>query len=106
VKFLLDHDVPDDLSYLLERLGHDVTLLRKAIPCDSSDEAVLQFAHERGCLLLTCNRDDFLHLAGKGPHHGIVIVIRRRTRADERAALFRLLERAGEIGLRNNVNFA
>ena len=25
--FLLDHDVPEDLSYLLEQLGHDVTLL-------------------------------------------------------------------------------
>ena len=106
MKFLLDHDVPDDLSYLLEQLGHDVTLLRKALPGDSSDEAVLQFASERGCLLLTCNRDDFLNLATTRPHHGIVIVIRRRTRADERAALFRLLERAGETGLRNNVNFA
>jgi predicted nuclease of predicted toxin-antitoxin system len=106
VKFLLDHDVPDDLSYLLEQLGHDVTLLRKALPGDSSDEAVLQFAGECGCLLLTCNRDDFLNLATTRPHHGIVIVIRRRTRADERAALFRLLERAGETGLRNNVNFA
>ena len=63
MKFLLDHDVPDDLSYLLELLGHHVTLLRRALPGDSSDEAVLQFAHERGCVLLTCNRDDFLHLA-------------------------------------------
>ena len=106
MKFLLDQDVPDDLSYLLDQLGHDVTLLRKALPGDSSDEAVLQFAHEHDCVLLTCNRDDFLHLATTNPHHGIVIVIRRRTRADERAALFRLLERAGETGLRNNVNFA
>jgi len=32
VKFLLDHDVPDDLSYLLDELGHDVTLLRKPFP--------------------------------------------------------------------------
>jgi len=106
VKFLLDHDVPDDLSYLLEELNHDVTLLRKALPGDSSDEAVFTFAHERGCVILTCNRNDFLHLATARAHHGIVIVIRRRTRADERAALFRLLERAGETGLRNNVNFA
>jgi predicted nuclease of predicted toxin-antitoxin system len=106
VKFLLDHDVPDDLSYLLEELNHEVTLLRKALPGNSSDEAVLQFAHERGYVLLTCNRNDFLHLATARPHHGIVIIIRRRTRADERAALFRLLERAGETGLRNNVNFA
>ena len=106
MKFLLDHDVPDDLSYLLEELNHEVTLLRKALPGNSSDEAVLQFAHERGCLLVTCNRDDFLHLSRTNPHHGIVIDIRRRTRADERAALFRLLERAGENGLRNNVNFS
>ena len=30
MKFLLDHEVPDGLSYLLEQLGHDVTLLRKS----------------------------------------------------------------------------
>jgi predicted nuclease of predicted toxin-antitoxin system len=106
VRFLLDHDVPDDLSYLLEELGHDVMLLRKALPGDSSDRAVLRFAHDADCILLTCNRDDFLHLAATNAHHGVVIVIRRRTRGDERAALLRLLERAGEAGLRNNVNFA
>ena len=106
MRFLLDHDVPEDLSYLLEQLGHHVTLLRKALPEDAEDEAVLQFAHECGSVLLTCNRGDFLHLAAKKPHHGIVIIIRRRTRAAERAALFRLLERAGETGLQNNVNFA
>ena len=60
----------------------------------------------QGQLLLTCNRDDFLELAATQPHHGIIIVIRRRTRAEERAALFRLLERAGQTGLQNNVNFA
>jgi predicted nuclease of predicted toxin-antitoxin system len=107
VKFLLDHDIPDDLSYLLEQLGHEITLLRKALPGDSSDESVLQFAHERGCVLLTCNRDDdFLRLAATKSHHGIVIVIRRRTRGEERTALFRLLERAGETGLLGNINFA
>ncbi len=105
MKFLLDHDVPDDLSYLLKRLGHDVTLLREALPGDSSDEAVLRFAYQRGHLL-TCNRDDFLQLATPPPHHGIVVVIRRRTHSDERAALYRLLERAGKTGLLNNINFA
>jgi hypothetical protein len=57
VKFLLDHDVPDDLSYLLVELNHEVTLLREALPGSSSDEAVLQFALERSCVL-TCNRND------------------------------------------------
>jgi predicted nuclease of predicted toxin-antitoxin system len=65
VKFLLDHDVPDDLSYLLEQLGHNVTLLRKALPGPSSDEVVFRAA-EAGCILLTCNRDDFLRLATRG----------------------------------------
>ena len=106
MKFLLDHDVPDDLSYLIEKLGHEVLLLRKAIPAESSDAAVLQFAHDNGCILLTCNRNDFLRLAMTNPHHGLVVVVRRRTRADERAALFRLLQRAGDVGLRNNINFA
>ena len=106
MRFLLDHDVPDDLSHLIGQLGHDVTLLRNVLPRDSSDAAVLQFTYERGCVLLTCNRDDFLSLAETMPHHGIIIVIRRRTRADERAALFRLLERAGEAGIQNNITFA
>jgi predicted nuclease of predicted toxin-antitoxin system len=106
VKFLLDQDVPDDLSYLLEQLGHEVTLLRKALPGDSPDEAVFRFACDKGRILLTCYRDDFLYLAATKPHHGVVIVIRRKTRRDERVALLRLLDRAGETGLRNNVNFA
>ena len=51
-------------------------------------------------------RDDFLKLAETEPHRGIIVVIRRKTRALERAALLRLLERASETGLRNNVDFA
>lgn len=106
MRFLFDHDVPEDLSYLLKELGHDVTLLRKVLPEEASDESVLQFAYQAGCLLLTCNRDDFLRLATEKPHHGIIIIIRRKTRGAERAALFRLLECAGETGLKDNVNFA
>lgn len=110
MNFLLDHDVPEDLRYLLDQLGHTVVVLREVLPPDSTDEAVLQAAYERDCVLLTCNRDDFLSLAATVPHHGpviiIVIIARRRSRADERAALFRLLERAGEPGLRDNINFA
>ena len=106
MKFLLDHDVPDELSFLLIQLGHEVTLLRHALPADSPDDAVLGFSYDVGCLLITCNRDDFLRLAQVKPHHGIVILVRRRTRAAERAALFSLMERAGESGLTANINFA
>lgn len=44
MKFLLDHDVPENLSYLLEQLGHDITLLRKTLPEHASDETVLQLS--------------------------------------------------------------
>lgn len=106
MKFLLDHDVPEDLTYLLQELGHEVLRLRDVLPQQASDPVVLQFAHEHGCLLVTCNRDDFIELAQRQPHHGIIVIFRRRTRAAERAALFRLLERAGETGLKGNINFA
>jgi predicted nuclease of predicted toxin-antitoxin system len=96
VRLLFDHDVPDDLSHLLRQLGHEVSLLRQFLPNDASDATVFQFAYDNDFLLVTCNRDDFVDLAKQYPYHGIIIVIRRKTRAAERAALFRLLERAGE----------
>jgi predicted nuclease of predicted toxin-antitoxin system len=106
VKFLLDHDVPEDLSYLLRELGHEILLLRDVLPRETADPLVLRFAHDHDCVMVTCNRDDFIELGQRQPHHGIVILIRRRTRAAERAALLLLLERAGEAGLKGNINFA
>jgi predicted nuclease of predicted toxin-antitoxin system len=106
VKFLLDQDVPDDLTYLLRELNHDVLKLRDVLPVEAKDSTVLNFADEHDCLLVTCNRDDFIKLAETRRHRGIIVVIRRKTRAAERAALLRLLERAGERGLRGNINFA
>src|SRR5215472_7894402 len=77
----------------------------KALPENASDEAVLQFAHEHACGAVDLQPRRLLHLATKKPHHGMVVVIRRQTRAAERAALFRLLERAGETGIQDNINF-
>jgi predicted nuclease of predicted toxin-antitoxin system len=106
VKFLLDQDVPEDLTYLLRELDHEVVRLREVLSREAADHAVLQFAHENDCVLMTCNRDDFLKLAETQPHRGIIVIIRRKTRAAERAALLRLLDRAGESGLRDNITFA
>ena len=104
--FLFDDDVPDDLSHLLKHVGHRVTFLREVLPRDTPDAAVLDHAVQHGFILLASSRDDFVTLGSEPPHHGIVIVIRRRSRAQERAALLRLLERATETGLANNINFA
>lgn len=106
MNFLLDHDVPEDVVFALEALGHAVTRLRGALPADSSDDEVLRHAGEHGLVLITCNRDDFLGAAERIAHAGIIVLIRRRSRALERAALVRLLDRAGESGILNNINFA
>ncbi|MGH7968347.1 MAG: DUF5615 family PIN-like protein [Limisphaerales bacterium] len=106
MRFLLDHDVPDDVGPSLEALGHQVIKLRELLPVTTPDEEVLRLATARECLLITCNRDDFLAAASGAPHCGVIILIRRRSRALERAALVRLLDRAGESGLRGNINFA
>jgi hypothetical protein len=72
MKFLLDHDVPDDIEYSLTALGHAVVKLRESLPATTTDEDVLRFAAPK-------------------PHtYGLV----------------RLIDNAGESGLRGNVNFA
>jgi len=106
VKFLFDHDVPDDMAYGLNELGHEVVKLRELTVSQAMDEDVLRLAVENDCVLVTCNRDDFLRLADQTPHAGLVVLIRRRSRAHERAALVRLLDRAGEAGISKNINFA
>jgi predicted nuclease of predicted toxin-antitoxin system len=70
VNFLLDNDVPEELSYLLEHLGHQVSRAREALPREASDAAVLDYAFHRRLIAITCNRDDFLQLARERPHRG------------------------------------
>jgi hypothetical protein len=106
VKFLPDHDVPDDVAFSLEALGHVVVKLRDVLRPTAPDGEVLRLAGERDCVRVTCNRDDFLVVAGRVAHHGILILIRRKFRALERAALVRLLDSAGELGINDNINFA
>ena len=106
MRFLFDHDVPDDLGFALEALGHHVLKLREAQSTTVPDEEVLRLAAEQDRVLITCNRDDFLAAAKQVPHHGIIILVRRKSRALERAAVVRLLDSAGESGLRDNINFA
>lgn len=106
MRFLLDHDVPDDIAYVLEALDHELWKLREVVAPTVSDEEVWQLASDRDSVLITCNRDDFLPLASTSVHPGLIILLRRRSRAHERAALVALLDRAGEDGIRGNVNFA
>ena len=104
--FLLDHDATDELAFSLNRLGHEVVRLREVLPIRTPDLEVLARADREGWVVITCSRDDYLTLARTQPHCGIIISIRRKTRVAERAALIRLLDRAGESGIANNINFA
>lgn len=106
MNFLLDHDVPDDIAFCLEALGHRVLRLRECAPRDTPDDQVLRLSVQRGCVLVTCNRDDFLAIAEMSEHRGIIVLIRRRSRVLERAAIVRLLDSAGTQGIEGNINFA
>lgn len=106
MRFFLDHDVPVEIGRVLRREGHEVIELREALPVMAVDSEVFDCAREHGLFLVTCNRDDFLSLAASHPNPGLIILIRRRTRQAECGHLLGLLERAGEEGIRRNVNFA
>ncbi len=47
MRFLFDHDVPDDVAYTLAALGHEVLKLRELLDPQTTDEAVLRFAGEK-----------------------------------------------------------
>lgn len=106
MNFFLDHDAPVELGRMLRLKGHEVQILRDALPRESDDLSALRYAAGKGMVVITCNRQDFLQLAQSEPHVGIIILIRRRTRMAECASVFRLLQRAGDSGIRNNINFA
>jgi predicted nuclease of predicted toxin-antitoxin system len=106
VNFLLDHDVPAEVGRVLGQAGHQVVHVRTVMPPESTDDRVLQYAVKHSLVLLTCNREDFVRLAGRQAHPGLVVVIRRRTRIAECASVLRLLKRAGDTGIAGNINFA
>jgi predicted nuclease of predicted toxin-antitoxin system len=106
VKFLLDHDVAAAVKDALERHGHEVIQLTELLPHNAPDDVVFAAAQSNQCVMITCNRNDFLKLATKGHHLGLIILIRRRTSQAECTNLLRLIHQAGEEGLRGNINFA
>jgi predicted nuclease of predicted toxin-antitoxin system len=106
VKFLLDHDVPAGLLRILERSNHSVVRVAEVMPPECRDEEVIDYAAREGLVLITCNRDDFLELAKRRPHAGLLILVRRRTRYMEYSKVLRLLRSAGKDGVQGNINFA
>ncbi|MCB1128355.1 MAG: DUF5615 family PIN-like protein [Verrucomicrobiae bacterium] len=111
MRFLLDHDVPAEVAHVLRHWGHDVVTLRHILPVTTPDEVVFSHAREDERLIISCNRAHFLALAEEAVQAqqafpGLIVLFRRRSRQAECAHLLRLLGRAGETGLANNINFA
>ena len=106
MKFFLDHDVPAELGRMLRLKGHEVQILHEVLPETTDDLPALRHAVSNGMVIMTCNRRDFLRLAQTEPHVGMIILVRRKSRLAECASVLRLLDKAGESGIRNNINFA
>ncbi len=111
MKFLLDHDVPDEVEQLLRYWKHEVRRLREVLPVTAADVAVFEWAQREQRIIVSCNRNHFLELARQAvskdqPFAGLIILIRRRTRQSECAHLLSLLRRAGDSGVSGNVNLA
>jgi predicted nuclease of predicted toxin-antitoxin system len=106
VTFFLDQDVPDDLAHWLRHRGHSVTCLRDVLSTSASDFEAWEWVRAHAAVFVSCNRNDVLALPLDGEHPGVVILVRRRTRQAEIAAMHKLLTGAGRQGLANNINFA
>jgi predicted nuclease of predicted toxin-antitoxin system len=106
VRFLVDEDVPLEVARCLEQAGHEVSRVADALGIRTDDVDVWRHAADSKAIMVTCNRQDFLELAGSNPAAGLIVLNRRRTRHSECSHLLRLLANAGEAGLKGNINFA
>ena len=106
MKFLVDEDVAIEVTRCLRQAGHEAQRVSEVLGVRTDDVDIWRYTVRAESVVVTCNRQDFLELAGDTPETGLIILNRRRTRQAECRHILALLARAGETGLRNNVNFA
>jgi predicted nuclease of predicted toxin-antitoxin system len=106
MKFLVDEDVAIEVARCLQKAGHEAQLVAAVLGVQTDDVEIWQHASRTDAIVVTCNRQDFLELAGSAPATGLIVLNRRRTRQAECRHILDLIARSGESGLRNNVNFA
>jgi predicted nuclease of predicted toxin-antitoxin system len=106
MNFLVDEDVPIEIAQCLRSHGHNLSLVVDALGARTTDSVIWRKAIDSSAIIITCNRQDFLKLAGENPKTGLIILNRQKTRQKECRNLLRLIDNAGESGLRENINFA
>ena len=105
MRFLVDEDVAIEVSRCLNQAGHEAILVADVLGVRTQDSEIWSHAIISGVIVVTCNRQDFLQLAGTNPATGLIILNRRRTRQAECRHILHLLTTAGESGLIRNINF-
>lgn len=75
-RFYSNENFPLDLVTELRNLGYDVLTSYEAGQANQSisDKDVLKFAHSRGRVVITLNREDFISLHRQGIEHSGIIV--------------------------------
>jgi predicted nuclease of predicted toxin-antitoxin system len=106
VRFLVDENVAIEAARCLRQAGHEVLLVPEVLGVRTDDADIWRHAVQTQSIVVTCNRQDFLELAGSEPATGLITLNRRRTRQAECRHLLQLLAKSGEGGLKGNINFA
>jgi predicted nuclease of predicted toxin-antitoxin system len=106
VRFLVDEDVAIEVVRALRQEGHEVLQVTEVLGVRTNDLDIWHHALRTQAVVVTCNRQDCLELAGAEPETGLIILNRRRTRSADCSHVLRLLASAGESGLKGNINFA
>ena len=80
MRFLVDEDVAVDAARCLREAGQEVLLVTEVLGVRTDDVDIWRHAVQTQSIVVTCNRQDFLELAGPEPATGLIILNRRRTR--------------------------
>jgi hypothetical protein len=75
----MDEDAPIEAIRRLRHARHEVSLVSETLGTRTDDADVWNHAIQIESIVITCNRQDFLKLAGTEPATGLVILKRRRT---------------------------
>ena len=83
MRFLVDEDVAVEVARCLRQAGHEVSLVAEVLGVRTDDVDIWHYAVLTSAIVITCNRQDFLELAGTALETGLIVLNRRRTRQAE-----------------------
>lgn len=111
MRFLADNDIKERVVEWMEAQGYEVVRVRSLLPASTPDDILWPLAIRERRIVLTYNRDDFLALASASiaaeeAFAGLIVLKQWQEPWLEIRKLKALLDRAGEQGLANNINFA